>query len=84
MAEATSYIRDWLDITTVTIADESPDHWERLLEVLTQTGWRGKNVSDASLAALALCHGATLASCDRDFAQVEGLDWTDPLHEPTI
>ena len=30
-------------------------------------------------AALALEHGATVCSTDRDFARFPGLDWLDPL-----
>jgi predicted nucleic acid-binding protein len=34
---------------------------------------------DAVLAALAIEHGATLYSTDRDFARFPGLSWIDPL-----
>jgi predicted nucleic acid-binding protein len=36
-------------------------------------------VPDAHLAALAIEHGLTLCSTDRDFARFECLRWTDPL-----
>jgi hypothetical protein len=36
-------------------------------------------VSDAHLAALAIAHAATLATCDRDFARFSGLRWLSPL-----
>jgi predicted nucleic acid-binding protein len=39
----------------------------------------GNLVPDAHLAALALEHGLTLYSTDRDFAAVTGLSWIDPL-----
>jgi len=46
-------------------------HLERLLKLLP----RGGNlVNDAHLAALALEHGATLVSFDRDFAEFRGLN----------
>jgi predicted nucleic acid-binding protein len=34
---------------------------------------------DAALAAIALEHGATLYSTDRDFARFPRLAWIDPL-----
>ena len=34
---------------------------------------------DAALAALAIEHGATLHTTDRDFARYRGLKWTNPL-----
>lgn len=36
-------------------------------------------VTDAHLAALAIEHGLTLLSTDRDFRRFEGLLWRDPL-----
>jgi hypothetical protein len=34
---------------------------------------------DAVLAALALEHGATLCTTDRDFSRFSGLTWINPL-----
>jgi predicted nucleic acid-binding protein len=34
---------------------------------------------DAVLAAIALEHGATVCTTDRDFARFPGLKWTKPL-----
>ncbi len=42
-------------------------------------GIRGSRVPDAWLAALAISHGARLATADRDFARDEGLDGFDPV-----
>ena len=39
----------------------------------------GPLVMDAVLAALAIEHGATLCTTDRDFARFPGLEWTNPL-----
>jgi uncharacterized protein len=39
----------------------------------------GPLISDAVLAALAIEHGAALASTDRDFARFPGLRWVNPL-----
>lgn len=39
----------------------------------------GDLAADAYLAALALEHGCSLASLDRDFARFPGLDWVRPF-----
>ncbi|HLS24330.1 MAG TPA: type II toxin-antitoxin system VapC family toxin [Beutenbergiaceae bacterium] len=41
-------------------------------------GIRGNLVPDAYLAALAIAHGARLATTDRGFARFPGLQWFDP------
>ena len=39
----------------------------------------GPLVMDAVLAAIALEHGATLCTTDRDFSRFPKLKWTNPL-----
>jgi hypothetical protein len=39
----------------------------------------GPLVMDAALAALAIEHGATLCTTDRDFSRFPGLRWQNPL-----
>jgi uncharacterized protein len=39
----------------------------------------GPLVPDAALAAIALEHGATLYTTDRDFSRFSMLRWTNPL-----
>jgi hypothetical protein len=50
-----------------------------LRDLIERANARGPLVSDAVLAALALEHGAALASTDRDFARFPGLRWVNPL-----
>jgi predicted nucleic acid-binding protein len=38
-------------------------------------------VMDAAIAALAIEHGATLCTTDRDFARFTGLKWRNPLQQ---
>ena len=47
--------------------------------MLGRTGTAGSLVSDAQQAALAVEHGATLCSADRDFGRFVGLEWVNPL-----
>jgi len=39
----------------------------------------GALVMDAALAAIAIEHGATLCSTDRDFSRFAELDWHNPI-----
>jgi uncharacterized protein len=56
---------------------------ERHLEILHQTAIlgqaRGPLLTDAHLAALAIEHGATLCTTDRDFGRFSGLRFVNPL-----
>lgn len=54
-------------------------HREILGSLLSDTLARSNLVPDAHLAALAIEHGLTLCSTDRDFARSPGLRWDDPL-----
>jgi predicted nucleic acid-binding protein len=42
---------------------------------------RGSLVHDAHLAALAIEHGLTVCSTDRDFARFTGVRWENPLSD---
>ena len=44
-------------------------------------GVAGNLTTDAHLAALAIEHGATVLSFDRDFARFEGVRWTLPTSD---
>jgi len=46
--------------------------------LLERAGTAGNLVGDAHLAALALEHGATVVSFDRDFARFEGVTLRRP------
>ncbi len=48
-------------------------HLPLMRGLLERTGTAGNLVGDAHLAALALEHGATVVSFDRDFARFEGV-----------
>ena len=71
-------IDTWLSVPTVCVVAEKPDHWQILRTLLADTGVAGNLTTDAHLAALAISHGAVLASCDRDFARFAGLRWENP------
>ncbi|MGH7557730.1 MAG: PIN domain-containing protein, partial [Gemmatimonadota bacterium] len=59
-------------------------HWEILRHLLDASQSAGPFVADAALAALAIEHGATLHTTDRDFSRFPGLDWTNPIEGSPI
>ena len=64
--------------TCVPIA-AGPRHWSILRGLLRAADARGNFVPDAHLAAIAVEHGATVATRDRGFSRFAGLQWLDPL-----
>ena len=79
IAEAISAISEWLAYTTVSIVHPTDRHWSILSRLMTDSQVRGRLVTDAHLAALAIEHGATLCTTDRDFKRFEGLRVLNPL-----
>lgn len=78
-AEALDVVDGWLAVPVVTLVAPGARHTAVLRELLTDLGTAGNLVSDAHLAALAIEHGAELASCDADFSRFTGVRWLDPL-----
>jgi uncharacterized protein len=79
--EAVDHVRSWLDLANVKILDPEDRYWSILSGVLVDGQVTGPLVSDAALAALAIEHGATLVTTDRDFSRFAGLKTLDPLQE---
>jgi uncharacterized protein len=80
IARAGEVIEGWLADPRVRLLEPTERHWEILKSLLVEGQAAGPLVTDAHLAALAIEHGATLASTDRDFARFPGLKLLDPLH----
>lgn len=79
VSEAQEAVSSWLAQPPAGILDPGKRHWDILLEVMREGQTVGPLVMDAVLAALALEHGATLCTTDRDFSRFAGLKWTSPL-----
>ena len=77
--EAHEAVGRWLAQPNAGILDPGERHLEILAALLRDGQASGPLVMDAALAALAIEHGATLCSTDRDFARFAGLDWHDPI-----
>jgi toxin-antitoxin system PIN domain toxin len=78
-AEAHEAVASWLDQPNAGIVEPGERHLEILGALLRDGQATGPLVMDAVLAAVAIEHGATLCSTDRDFARFTGLDWEDPI-----
>lgn len=59
-------------------AEPGPRHRECLRSVCTTGDATGKLIPDAVLAAIAVEHGATVVSFDRDFARFPKVTWIRP------
>lgn len=79
--EALGFVDAFMAVDTSVIADAGPRHWPILRALLVEADARGNLVPDAHLAAIALEHGATVATRDRGFARFAGVSWLDPLAE---
>jgi len=77
--EAVAVVSAWLTHPTVTVLTPGERHWSILQDLLLRVRARGAQVADAHLAALAIEHGATLCTTDRDFAVFGGLRLMNPL-----
>jgi toxin-antitoxin system PIN domain toxin len=80
-SEAGAVISPWLGQQVAGILDPGERHWEILRSLVRDGQATGPLVIDAVLAAIALEHGATVCTTDRDFSRFSGLRWTNPLAE---
>jgi toxin-antitoxin system PIN domain toxin len=78
-AEAGSAVSAWLAQPIAGILEPGERHWEILRGLMKENQVAGALVTDAALAALAIEHGATLFSTDRDFTRFPGLRLRNPL-----
>ena len=78
-AEAENVISSWLAQPAAGILEPGERHWDILRELMQEGQTAGPLVMDAVVAAIAMEHGATLCTTDRDFARFPGLKWTNPL-----
>jgi uncharacterized protein len=77
--EAEAAISCWLAQPAAGILDPGERHWQILRGLVRDGQAAGPLVMDAVLAAIALEHGATLFTTDRDFARFSRLKWINPL-----
>lgn len=78
-AEVHGIIASWLEQPNVTIVEPGERHLEILGTLLEGGQSSGPLVMDAALAAIAIEHGATLCTTDRDFTRYPDLQSRNPL-----
>lgn len=79
VSEAEEAISSWLAQPAAGILEPGERHWGILCALMRDGQTVGPLVMDAVLAAIALEHGATLCTTDRDFSRFSGLKYTNPL-----
>jgi toxin-antitoxin system PIN domain toxin len=81
ITEALNTVSEWLSLHIVRVLDPGERHFGILTSLLPQAQARGPLVMDGHLAALAIEHGATLCTTDKDFARFPGVRLFNPLEE---
>jgi toxin-antitoxin system PIN domain toxin len=79
VAQSWQAVRTWLEAPQVWIPQPTARHAEVLTALFDSAQVRSGMVMDTHLAALAIEHGLTLCSNDRDFARFPNLRWMNPL-----
>jgi toxin-antitoxin system PIN domain toxin len=79
VTEAEAAISAWLAQPCAGVLEPGERHWAILRDLLRSGQASGPLVMDAVMAALAIEHGATLHTTDRDFSRFPSLKWTNPL-----
>lgn len=76
---ASGYIENWLSHPNTWVPQPGPHHTEILRSLTVEYDLRGPHVTDAHLAALAIEHGTSICTFDRDFKRFNGLRSFSPL-----
>ena len=77
--DACALIESWLDQPNVQLLQPGGRTWQLLGRTCEEGQARGAMVMDAHLAALALEHGACIATTDRDFSRFPGVEVLNPV-----
>jgi toxin-antitoxin system PIN domain toxin len=78
VSQAEAAISSWLAQPAAGILEPGEQHWEILRGLVRDGQAAGPLAMDAVLAAIALEHGATVCTTDRDFSRFAALRWTNP------
>ena len=77
--DACGLVESWLDQPNVQLLQPASRTWRLLGGICERGQASGAMVMDAHLAALALEHGASIATTDRDFTRFPGIDILNPI-----
>jgi toxin-antitoxin system PIN domain toxin len=79
MSEAEAAVESWFATEVVSVVEPGERYWAILRGLLRSAQVTAALVPDAALAALALEHGLTVCTTDRDFSRFPGLKVANPL-----
>lgn len=79
LSETIDIVDDWLAQPQVRIIVPTEKHWTIFSGLIIEGQTNGAMMMDAHLAALAIEHGAVLATTDRDFTRFSKLKTINPL-----
>jgi len=77
-AEALAFLGGVVNWPHARVIDIGPRWWDAFAALAEEHAPRGAEVSDVSLAAMAMERGVTWVSFDRGFARFRDLDWVNP------
>lgn len=78
LADALAHLDALRGNAAVVDVGPGPRHWDIFSRLCREADARGNLVADAAHAAIAIEHGATWITLDRDFARFPGLRWEVP------
>jgi toxin-antitoxin system PIN domain toxin len=79
MDRAVAVVEEWFQQQAVEVILPTPRHWTTLREMLRTAKASGSLTTDAHLAALAVEHGATVYTTDRDFLRFPNVRVVNPI-----
>ena len=77
--EAFDVVKNWLSAPRSSIISPGREHLSITRQLAHEGGVYGADLTDAHIAALAIEHGASLATTDGDFQKFSGLRLINPL-----
>ena len=82
LTKATKQVELWVDRQVTRVLSPAADHCQQVLNLLREAASAGGNlVTDAQVAAVAIAHGATVHTADRDFMRFQKLNCYYPLDQ---
>jgi uncharacterized protein len=82
LEDAFGFCDDILTQPHCAIVEPGRRHWSIFNRLCIETNTRGPRITDAWYAALAIEHGCTWITYDRDYARFPGLEWREPSVPP--
>jgi toxin-antitoxin system PIN domain toxin len=79
LPEAIEIVDEWLRHSSIKILTPAQNQWTIYQSLIIEGKTKAALMMDAHMAALAIEHGATLATTDRDFSKFSRLKTINPL-----